>query len=91
MTLDELLHFIGGALLALPSRFTCTLEEQREVIREIDMFGIEREWKQNLKGTTPNEFLSDHQLDEAEAWGKGARKVLGFDPRLPYEYDRRRL
>lgn len=52
-------------------------------IRELDKWAWEREWKQNLAGQNPNDPMSPHQVEEAKAWGKGARKACRLNPPYP--------
>ena len=56
-------------------------------IREIDQDAFDREWRQNLAGENPNPTLSRKQLDEAIAWGNGARTCLGIWVAFPSCYD----
>ena len=89
MTLDETLHYLGGFTKAawrrcFTSKFSTT------IIYEIDVWAFNREWAQNLAGQHPNDPMSQHQIDEAGAWGAGARQALGIDPPRPACYDRGR-
>ena len=46
----------------------------------LDRWAYEREWKQNQEGENPNDPMSDKQIKEAKAWGRGARKARGVNP-----------
>ena len=75
MTVDEQLHYWGGFFLALPYRFLG--QDFRDLrVYDIDIWAFNREWRQNLKGKNPNYPMSNAQLNEAKAWGKGARAAL---------------
>lgn len=58
-------------------------EKAAKKIVALDIWGWNREWEQNLAGQNPNDPMSDHQIEEAKAWGKGARKARGVNPPLP--------
>jgi len=49
----------------------------------LDLWAYEREWQQNLEGENPNDPMSDKQIQEAKAWGLGARKARGVNPPQP--------
>jgi len=76
MSLDEALHFLGGYMKALPWRIASPgAREQR--IFTIDLYGWSREVAQH------DPELTEHQISEARAWGRGARACLGVDPPYP--------
>lgn len=58
-------------------------EKAAQKIVKLDIWGWDREWEQNLKGVNPNDPMSAHQIEEASAWGKGARKARGINPTQP--------
>jgi hypothetical protein len=83
VTLDERLHYLGGFFKALPLRFA-SRRKRIARIREIDLFGWEREVEQH------DLDLNDHQIREAAAWGVGARDALRLPALawdLPYPCD----
>lgn len=89
MTNDERLHWLGGFIKMLPylgvGRF-----QKFAVIADLDRWAFNREWEQNLAGQNPNPLLSDKQLREAKAWGKGGRWALRCWPAYPSCYTTRR-
>ena len=86
MSWDNLLHWLGGFAKAAPYRL---LSNEMKVARVlvIDQWAFDREWEQNLGGQNPNDPMSNHQIEEAKAWGKGARCALGVDVDFPPCYD----
>ena len=82
MTKDERLHYLAGWIKGFFWRFKSEAKTL-EKIRELDIWAWEREWEQNLAGQNPNDPMSDHQVSEAKAWGKGARDATGLNPPYP--------
>lgn len=76
MSGDELLHYLGGYAMALPWRL-CRRAARVARVDEIDRYGWAREVEQH------DEVLTPHQVEEARAWGRGARAALGVDPPWP--------
>ena len=70
--------YLYGATLAVLSD-----EKAAKKIVALDIWAWNREWKQNLEGENPNDPMSSHQVEEAVAWGKGARKSRGINPPYP--------
>lgn len=82
MTTDERLHYLAGFIKGTFWRFL-SKAKTLEKIRELDIWAWNREWAQNLKGDTVNDIMSDHQVSEARAWGRGARDAAGLNPPYP--------
>jgi len=76
------IHYHVGFIYGLFSRGQSD-EQKRIDIQSLDIWGYDREWEQNLKGQNPNDPMSDHQIQEAAAWGAGARRAAGVED-LPY-------
>jgi len=76
MTKDERLHWLGGFSYGLLLRFA-PKKDRLQDLQDLDYWAWEREVKQH----DPN--LNAHQVREAMAWGKGARKALRIYPPYP--------
>lgn len=82
-------HYTAGFLYGLGLRLVREADAEQDILN-LDLWGYAREWDQNLRGENPNDSLSSHQLQEAAAWGAGARKGRGIDlsyPSPPYPED----
>ena len=81
MSKDSILHALGGAAMALPWALL-PRSTRRGRLFWIDLWAWEREVAQHDPDLTP------HQIEEAKAWGVGARRVLRLKgepyPSLPY-------
>ena len=75
-------HYAVGFTYGLTLRLLSKTVAEQKIV-ELDIWGWEREWEQNLKGENPNDPMSSHQIEEAAAWGKGARAARGLNPPLP--------
>lgn len=77
-------HYVAGYAYGLVLK-TLSLSDGAlgKRILDLDLRGWEREWKQNLKSKNPNTVMSEHQVQEARAWGQGARKSTGLNPPFP--------
>lgn len=76
MTWDQRLHYWGGYWMALPWWFRFMAERLKR-LEQIDLYGWAREVAQHDPQLTP------HQIEEAKAWGLGARKALRL-PAVPF-------
>jgi hypothetical protein len=75
-------HYFTGYVYGLLLRFEGD-ENTRESILALDQWAYEREWAQNQAGQNPNDPMSPHQMEEAAAWGAGARAATKITD-LPY-------
>jgi len=75
-------HYVVGYTIGLALHFVPVAKAKQKIV-ELDLWGWNRELEQNLKGKNPNDPMSDHQIEEAKAWGKGARDATGLNPPYP--------
>ena len=77
-------HYVVGYAYGLTLKTLKLSNDKIEKrIQDLDAWGYKREWEQNLNANNPNDVMSEHQMQEAKAWGKGARKSSGLNPPLP--------
>jgi hypothetical protein len=75
-------HYTVGYAYGLTLR-TLSKSNIEKKILDLDLWGWDREWKQNLKSNSPHDVMSEHKMQEARAWGQGARKSSGLNPPFP--------
>jgi hypothetical protein len=69
-------HYVVGFAYGLTLRVLPKVKAEQKIV-ELDIWSFNREVRQHDPDLTP------HQIQEAQAWGKGARAARGLNPPLP--------